>query len=142
MSMINQNPTQYVANPRLQSLYRSLEAMNAAMIDLGISDSARILRMRLFAESVLKDRPENHPRVEIVGAAKQPTPRTRNEGQLLPAGVTRSRNRFMGQIVIARKNIYLGTFSTAEEAHEAFKRAHVDQYGPESKYFVAEEVAA
>lgn len=42
-------------------------------------------------------------------------------------------------IQIDGKLIYLGTFSTDKEAHEAYKKAHAKRYGEFSPYFNQEE---
>lgn len=55
------------------------------------------------------------------------------------AGVTKARNKFRAGLGIFGKTVHLGTFDTAEEAHEAFKIAHVAAYGANSEYY---EVAA
>lgn len=43
-----------------------------------------------------------------------------NKISKLPKGVVRHWNRFAGQIVFHNKHIYLGTFTTADEAHAAY----------------------
>lgn len=50
-------------------------------------------------------------------------------------GVTRHRNRYSAKLWCGTKFTCLGTFDTPEEAHEVYKRAHVDRYGANSEYF-------
>ena len=49
-------------------------------------------------------------------------------------GVYREKSRFMAQICHDGCKRRLGTFASAEEAHEAFKVAHIDLYGANSEY--------
>jgi hypothetical protein len=45
-------------------------------------------------------------------------------------GVTRTRSgRWMAQITMQRKHHYLGTFSTAEEAHAEYRKAAAQMFG-------------
>jgi hypothetical protein len=60
--------------------------------------------------------------------------RNRPSRKLYPSGddlkgVQRWYNRFRAQIKVEGRNIYLGTFDTAEEAHEAYKSAAIEHFG-------------
>ena len=51
-------------------------------------------------------------------------------------GVSRSGSKFFSRIALGNgKTKHLGTFDTPEEAHQVFKRAHAERYGPQSEYF-------
>ena len=63
----------------------------------------------------------------------------------LPTGVRRATTasgRFYAQIGARTKERtfqkHLGSFATADEAHNAYKRAHVELYGTESRYYLKE----
>lgn len=44
----------------------------------------------------------------------------------LPLGVSKNRNKFQARARLGGKRIYLGTFSTAEEAHQVYTKARLD----------------
>lgn len=50
-------------------------------------------------------------------------------------GVIRHRNRYVAQITIDGEHCHIGSYLCAEEALEAFKRAHVERYGVDSQFF-------
>lgn len=52
----------------------------------------------------------------------------------LPYGVRRSGRKYMARLVHTDQHNYLGTFDTAEEAHEAFIDAHIKKHGVMSVY--------
>lgn len=52
-------------------------------------------------------------------------------------GVRKNGKRFVSNIRFNTKQIYLGSFDTPEEAHEAYKQKHIEFYGSDSEYFVA-----
>ena len=66
-----------------------------------------------------------------------------NRGHQNKTGLRGARRNFNGRFQSAIKQCgkmkHLGYFDTAEEAHEAFKRAHIAIYGANSEYY---EVAA
>jgi hypothetical protein len=54
----------------------------------------------------------------------------------LPRGVRRRGDKFVAVISVNKKQIYLGTFSDAESAENAFVEAHVEAHGKNSFYSV------
>lgn len=54
----------------------------------------------------------------------------------LPKGVSgRPSGRFVASIGSLGQQAYLGTFDTPEEAHEAYKAAHIKLHGKSSRYY-------
>lgn len=55
----------------------------------------------------------------------------------LPPGVvlTADCKSFRAQITIKGQTKYIGVFSTKDEAHDAFKKAHAEEHGQNSPYF-------
>lgn len=52
-------------------------------------------------------------------------------------GVKTSGSKFASNIKRNGKKVYLGTFSTAEEAFDAYKEKHLEFYGVDSKFYRA-----
>lgn len=53
----------------------------------------------------------------------------------LPPGVQQHGNKFISKIQKNKKQEYLGLFDSPEEAHEAFRRRHIQLHGEDSLYF-------
>jgi hypothetical protein len=51
------------------------------------------------------------------------------KGRDLPKGVTRHRGRFVAQITVDHRRVYLGIFGTPEEAHVAYGKAAAAHFG-------------
>lgn len=49
-------------------------------------------------------------------------------------GVTKRKNRFQARIIVNKKQIHLGSFKTAKEAHEAYKKAALELHGEFAKW--------
>jgi hypothetical protein len=120
------DPDEYTSNERLFHLSAELEKLNFALLRLKMPDGQRLQIMRAFAAQSAAKRYK--PFKE--GPTKTRTPR------LLPTGVSPSGKRFCAYISPSRDvNKYVGTFDTPEEAHEAFKKAHIELNGDKSRYF-------
>lgn len=62
-----------------------------------------------------------------------PTPWAR-QGPL-PRGVQKHGKKYIAKIQKGKKQEYLGLFDSPEEAHEAFRKRHIELHGYDSLYF-------
>lgn len=54
-------------------------------------------------------------------------------------GTRSNGDRWCGQIRFKGKNLYLGTFDTPEEAHQAYRQKHIELHGEKSPYHPANQ---
>ena len=53
-------------------------------------------------------------------------PRKKRKKRILPRGVYPSKNNFMAMFMVDGNNVYVGSYKTPEEAHEAYLKAKAD----------------
>ncbi|MCB1928278.1 MAG: hypothetical protein KDH17_09615 [Rhodocyclaceae bacterium] len=111
---------EYKSNLKLQQLAAELSALNSQLIELGLPDNARILRLRMFAESSLAFGTEGDRYFST-----QP--------EDLPRGVN-AKNWYVNPLRFVAAGCE-GDFATIEEAHTAFKVKDVELKGQRSKFY-------
>lgn len=102
---------EYVSNPRLRVLAEELTILNEKLITLNLPDRVRLFQLRDFAQSSRNISGITFPKLEITEDALY---------------------GFRYSIQFAPK--YLGMFETPSQAISAYKAAHIDHHGIESKY--------
>lgn len=120
--MIVMEQHEYRSRPRLAALAAELEILNAELIRLGVSDRARLLRLKLYAQ--------DYKRFE----------------SLPPDGGVRLLDEDAERPWLAQfRDKRLGPFASPMEAHRAYREAHVAHYGNRSQYhpdFVPRHIVA
>ena len=89
----------------------------------------------LLIDHINHDRADN--RIENLRAVKPrlnvANRRKRDDGRLRGAYFDKSKGRWLSQIKVNYKTIYLGRFDTAQQAHDAYMRAHKRFNGTDGK---------
>lgn len=115
---------EYQPNPKLQILYRELELLNSNLRKQSLDDRTRLQRMRSFAQASLG----SNWRIETFGAAES------TSANLAGTALNPRGGRWIAKIKVDQQYVYLGTHDTAEQAHEAYRRKHIEVHGEKSPY--------
>lgn len=109
------NSREYVPNRKLLALARELELLNTELIRLGLSDQARILRLRMYATTSMHA--QHHASLQGVKMSAELDDETDNHLWIATFGTK-----------------HLGQFKTPREAHAAYRQAHLDHHGSNSEF--------
>lgn len=115
---------EYTPNPRLRVLACELALLNETLLKQRLDDRTRLQRMRAFAQASLA----SGWRIATFGGAEQ------GRVGLPGTNFNKRSGRWIAKIGIDSREKYLGTFDTVEQAHEAFRAAHVEAHGEASRY--------
>ena len=112
---------EYISNRNLARLAEELEILNKCLIGAKLPDQVRIDIMRSYGQTSRR---------------MKEWEKEFNTEPKLPRGVSETPN---GQyrVRLNTKGIRrcLGTYDTVEEADEAYKAAHIELFGTESRYY-------
>lgn len=110
---------EYKPNPKLGTLAEELEILNAELIRLGLSDKARLLRLKMFAESTMGTWRDHYPK---------------SGGVRLIEGADFAEWEAILDLGSGNRKRRIGLFDSPRKAHEAFRRAHLEHFGIASPF--------